>query len=167
MSRKKKKKKRWRETKNKIRDRKCFASREYTAAANANLQKAGNERSAWPRFPSPMMTRRNELTGSSLILFWQISSLSSASTSNECNLPRCFLPSNNGERTRNEPVLLYLRIRKWKEKMGMTAKDPVAVPFCEIEGCVYLGRSYIGKVMHLLLDRAAFIPPACAPIRSS
>lgn len=44
--------------------------------------------------PSRMMTRRNELTGSSLILFWQVSSLSlslsSASTSNECNLPRCF-----------------------------------------------------------------------------
>lgn len=81
---------------NEIRGRKCFTFSHRIASKctveNANLQKTGNGRSAWPRslsdddspkradwqFPDPILAG-----------FFSLS-LSSASTSNECNLPRCF-----------------------------------------------------------------------------
>lgn len=90
--------------------------------------------------PSRMMTRRNELTGSSLILFWQVSSLSLSLLLRLLTNAIClavFLPSNNGERTRNESFSFVLRIRKKNGGRWSRGKSPplpsplppVAVPF--------------------------------------
>lgn len=116
---------------------------------------------------SRMMTRRNELTGSSLILFWQVSSLSlllPLLTNAICLAVFYRVTMANVRETSRSPRSTN---KKGERRRWSSGKSLPSLPFCEIEGCFYLGWSYsLAKLCTCCWTAAAFIPPVCTSIRS-
>lgn len=106
---------------------------------NANLQKTGNERSAWPRFLSDDDSPKRadwQFPDPILAGFFSLSLLLPLLTNAICLAVFYRVTMANVRETSRSPRSTN---KKGERRRWSSGKSLPSLPFCEIEGCFYLG----------------------------